>query len=440
MIKKLRLLSTLVILFLLAGRSSLIAQFAMTDENSGKFFFDAVCFKGSMDDSLQRIDAYVIIPYSSLRFEKNGEAFGAHYEMTIRVDDLKGNKIIEIPKDKKIVEKDYFITMGGSGSFDYSQNQLRLPAGNYNISAEIRDSHSGKTYRRSRKISILNFSNYPFSMSGILLVNAIEGIGEKYKITPHLSDNVGSLKEGFFLFYEIYNENDKDAVDFVYRILDKNGTMIKQSKKYRKALKKGTNQHFIKVELDEKFKQGEYLIRLFALKPSEGEEMKNTDILAIAERSFKFYHAMTGFVLQDLYLAVKQLVYACDSDEYEFIQNAPNEEEKRKRFDDFWKMKDPSPKTERNEAFEEYYGRIAIANKKFRSYTNGWKTDQGMVFIIYGAPYNVERYSSAANGVVHERWTYTDNRVFIFVDNSGFGNDFRLHTPMAVHDKYEFNY
>jgi hypothetical protein len=65
-------------------------------------------------------------------------------------------------------------------------------------------------------------------------------------------------------------------------------------------------------------------------------------------------------------------------------------------------------------------------------------TDKGMVYIIFGPPVSYERRQDYYNpNRVYERWYYSNNREFLFVDNNGFG-DFRLVEPPAVTEKYEY--
>jgi GWxTD domain-containing protein len=118
------------------------------------------------------------------------------------------------------------------------------------------------------------------------------------------------------------------------------------------------------------------------------------------------------------------------------LRKAKTTPEKEKRFIEFWKKKDPSPNTPRNELMVEYYNRIRIANERYSHYTDGWRTDMGMVFIIYGNPSNVDRHPFENQTKPYEVWDYYDiNRQFVFVDDSGFG-DYRLITP--IYDDFRF--
>ncbi|MBE2254594.1 MAG: GWxTD domain-containing protein, partial [Ignavibacteria bacterium] len=104
--------------------------------------------------------------------------------------------------------------------------------------------------------------------------------------------------------------------------------------------------------------------------------------------------------------------------------------EKEKEFIAFWKSKDPTPNTAKNEVMIDYYNRIKISNERYSTHFAGWKTDMGMVYILFGDPNNIERSPFGDNTKPYEVWDYYDiNRRFIFVDNTGFG-DYRLTEPI----------
>ena len=78
---------------------------------------------------------------------------------------------------------------------------------------------------------------------------------------------------------------------------------------------------------------------------------------------------------------------------------------------------------------EEYYSRVEYANKSYAGYMEGWRTDRGMVLIRFGPPQNIERHPFDSDNKPFEIWYYySQNREFIFVDETGFG-DYRLQYP-----------
>jgi GWxTD domain-containing protein len=99
----------------------------------------------------------------------------------------------------------------------------------------------------------------------------------------------------------------------------------------------------------------------------------------------------------------------------------------------FWKATDPVPITPENEALDNYFRRVQLANLRFQNEgIQGWLTDRGQVFITLGDPDEVLDLSSGMDrsGQRVIRWTYTPFRlVLYFTDHGGF-NRFRL-TPAS---------
>jgi GWxTD domain-containing protein len=107
----------------------------------------------------------------------------------------------------------------------------------------------------------------------------------------------------------------------------------------------------------------------------------------------------------------------------------------------FWLRRDPTPGTVENEAKEEHYRRVAYANTHFWDLQHaGWKTDRGRIYIVHGAPDEIESHSGASaykrpaserSGVVNvhasEEWRYAhiegigDDVIMEFVDRDGNG-------------------
>ena len=74
----------------------------------------------------------------------------------------------------------------------------------------------------------------------------------------------------------------------------------------------------------------------------------------------------------------------------------------------FWKMRDPTAGTPRNEYKEEHTERFNHANKYFRrsSARKGWMTDMGMIHIILGEPVSKDRFPATKDIYPCEVWYY----------------------------------
>lgn len=83
---------------------------------------------------------------------------------------------------------------------------------------------------------------------------------------------------------------------------------------------------------------------------------------------------------------IREVRYIITTEERKQYVNIPATERAEFRRD-FWRRRDPSPDTDRNEYKEIYYARVAEANRLFRSEGNeGWLTDRGRVFVLLGPP------------------------------------------------------
>ena len=99
-------------------------------------------------------------------------------------------------------------------------------------------------------------------------------------------------------------------------------------------------------------------------------------------------------VFQNLYqILIKQ--YFIDislvDDQYKTMRRS-NPEKQEELFLEFWKEKDPTPDTKRNELQDEYFSRVAYANNAFKGSTDGWRTHMGEIYIKFGRPDDIEEY------------------------------------------------
>ena len=104
----------------------------------------------------------------------------------------------------------------------------------------------------------------------------------------------------------------------------------------------------------------------------------------------------------------------------------------------FWKQRDPTPGTPRNEFEEEHRRRLEYANRIYGRSTPlpGWKTDRGRIYILLGPPKNIEQYTNVNGVYPTEIWFYLGdpdlglptafNIIFFKRDGSG---DFILYSP-----------
>ncbi len=386
-----------------------------------EFYLDALSFSSS-DSSVSRVDFYLQIPYDALQFVKDGNSFLAQYEVTINLLTLENHSIMEKLWTEEIRVTDAKITESKK-AFHTTQRYLLVTPGIYNARAQLKDGETKKVSTIIRKIIVGNYAMKAISISDIMLVNSVQTAGDKHNISPNVTGNIAENNNAFYLFYEIYNARLNDSIQVRYTISDMKGNKVVERDQF--YISKVNRSQIIA-----RFDSIPYAIGNYQITVEISSLNSKENATAVKQKAFAVRLANSPASITDIDLAIRQLRYIAKESDYDYIQEGKTGEEKRKRFEAFWKKRDPSPDTKRNEAMEEYYSRVEYANKNFSHYMEGWKTDMGMVFILFGSPNNVERHPFDIDSKPYEIWAYYDyNRSLVFVDESGFG-DYRLLTPI----------
>ncbi len=118
--------------------------------------------------------------------------------------------------------------------------------------------------------------------------------------------------------------------------------------------------------------------------------------------------------------------------EIEKYETLTNENAKRKYLTEFWKARDEDPSDDMNHYLKDYLRRIKESNLKYKALSKeGWKTDRGRVYLVYGSPSEIDRYPNQTESRPYEIWYYHDIEggvQFNFGDISGFSDYVLLHS------------
>lgn len=145
---------------------------------------------------------------------------------------------------------------------------------------------------------------------------------------------------------------------------------------------------------------------LFRIGLADGE----TEMLILPDEGIYLFQAdtvpdagFTVFRFYDGYPTVNSpeqmsypLRYLTTRKEYDRIQSQPD---RKKAVDEFWLKSGGNPERA-VQMIRKYYNGVEEANRLFTSYMEGWKTDRGMIYIIFGKPTVVYRNGDA------EQWIY----------------------------------
>lgn len=374
------------------------------------FYLDAANYKGDVEGKT-RVDIYFQIPYGNLQFVKFEDKFMAKYSITLTVyDEKKENVVVEKIWNEKIVAADFKETSSESNS-KFGFKTFQLEPNNYVLSCTLFDKDSKKDYQVEGKLEVRDFSK-ELKFSDLLFIAS----EKDSQIVLNITNTITTSDSLLSFYFEIYSDKSQE-VTVDYTIKSENESVVLRSKEVV-FVDSGTTQ--IKKQLNNsKISLGKKKIIVAALDKS-GEP-----IIGVSK---EFISKIAGFPagIIDLDEAIKQMIYIATSEEIDEILAAKNNDEKLAKFKEFWKKKDPVPATEQNKVMREYFRRVAYANKNFKHYFDGWKTDMGMIYIVLGPPDNVDRHPFDYDSRPFEVWYYYNiNRSFTFLDETGFG-DYRL--------------
>lgn len=395
-------------------------------EQGPPYSVDAISFAATTIGQ-SRIDVFIQIPYEILAFVKKDEGYVASYELTIDIHDSSGSLVGERLWTEDVKTADFEQTVS-SQAYSLVQRVFEVPPGEYTILTIMRDSETRRSQQVTRKLTVADYSSSQFCLSDIMLVSKLSVNGDKRTIVPNVSPNVGLIPDAFHIFFEVYNRLAMDSVRFVVDVLNAKKDKVMHLTQLE-GLSAGRNQVFIKIE-NSSLPIGDYTLYVLAL-PLHAADTTEEHYLATTSRAFIVRWRGLPRGIKDIDAAIEQCVYIAKDAEMSYMREATTPDEKQKRFLEFWKKRDPNPSTPRNEKMESYYARVDYANKTFKHYIEGWRTDMGMVYIIFGPPNNVDRHPFDVDAKPYEIWTYYDlNYSFVFVDHTGFG-DYRLTTPIS---------
>ena len=263
-----------------------------------------------------------------------------------------------------------------------------------------------------------------------------------YEVTPLPASVCGEKQPVLFYYSELYNlqfnpsENDLRLDEMV--INSKGQLVSTKSKKISKSIDSRVEVGMVKVH---KLPTDTYTLlvnlidssanygvssskRFFVYNPSVApiDTLQQT-VSAVLSTTFG---AMSEEEIDDLFAKSKYIASVPEQDKYNSLSTP---EAKREFLYNFWKARDENPSDDQNAFYVNYLKRIEAANARFSALgKQGWKTDRGRIYLIYGEPSEIDRYPNQTETKPYEIWRYESIEggvIFVFGDVTGF-NDYQL--------------
>lgn len=424
----------LIILF------SLLLFQASFSQSVDKFYFDcsASVYKGSEGKSIVELYYAVYQKFLKYRSTPSGDSAEAKLEVfvypkgseaplavnTYKIPSYIASASTESIKSKLVGQINYQMKFGEYKfvviASDFN-NPAIIDSTEFNLLVE--DYSSGV---KMSDIELATSINKSTDTKSIFYKNTLE-------VTPNAGGLYGKNVSELYYYLELYNlssANVSDEITFKKRVLNLNNEeQFSSFKKIKRGPESRVETGMIKIDT---MKSGPYILELSLI-----DSAKNINIVK-NKKFFLFtfsddtqssnkgqqdylkseFVTLTESDLDDLF---DKIIYIRTDEESKNYRDLKTLEEKRKYMFDFWRKRDNMPGTPQNEFKMAYFKRMNEANIKFKeSFKDGWKTDRGRMYILYGAASEVEHHAFESDTKSYEVWTYDNmqnqgsaNAVFI---------------------------
>jgi len=400
-----------------------------------RFDIDIATFRSEAEDEV-RLELYYKIYNDGLKFFKKKDKFVANYELNVVILGEDNHQITGSSVERYYRLDNYKATRNPN---DYLINLMKISVGKGKFKAvcKLIDKNTNKITTVEKEFEIVSLYKGKNDISDLEYIKEVADIdtisskfdkGEK-RIIPAVDRVFGNDIEQISFYTELYHNEDKHReTQLKFDITDHRDKKIYEDE-YELTLELPITRYIKHIPLD-KFIPGVYNVKVELAEKSGKGIAKTISEFQIAWSSKAFFSLSISF-LRATYLSCSTarsksfLIKACIDQAIwnsEIVFAMP--------FPDFWKEKDPTPGTPQNELMEKYYGRINHVNNVFTSlFKEGWRTDMGMIFIIYGEPDHIENHPFELSEKPSEIWYYYSlSRTFGFVDEIGTG-EYRLQFP-----------
>ena len=329
--------------------------------------------------------------------------------------------------------------------------RYRLDPGKYRAVMIVKDLHNPDLTKKSEmEIANLAFPRTQLTVSDIELCRSIKNAGKNsdpvmvkngFEVIPDASRLFGPPFPVIFFYVEIYNlqEGIQGGMYTVnYFVTDYDGKKVDGVRQHTRTHKiLGNNAAEVGMVNIAKLPSGTYWLyfvvsdsakehmaytrtRFYCYNPEMDAQRKEQQVASNTGRVYSIYESMAPIQIEN---ELQYIRYIATKEEKKIIKSLKDLDAKKSFLVEFWAKRDPDPDRPGNKFRDEYLERVRFANKQFSGMEEGWKTDFGRVYILYGPPTNVERFPNTMNGRAYQVWTYENlqgGAEFVFIDFGGY--------------------
>jgi GWxTD domain-containing protein len=347
------------------------------------------------------------LPYPELQWLRVPGGYSAGFEVTLAFDPDKPGPGTGDSWERKLFVTSFEQTTSFSTSV-VERRTFHLTPGRYQLRVRVRDLDSGEQSTAHERLTVPDYSSVPVAIADLELGVADSSGGFRPRATRQFGLDSDRLAARLTILDRRSGAWPR-AYDVLVRLLGENGDELLHDTRHVSLTRSGdpaivrpdsvslfVGNYSLEVELDAD-KSRWRLQRDFEVEesgPPRGREFRRM---------------------------LEPLSYIATASEIDAL-NRVAEDEQAHAWDAFWKRRDPTPDTPRNEALIEFLRRVRYAEEHFQHYGPGWRSDMGRIYIKLGPPDQTETRPATGQTPQIEVWYYNHPfRQFVFADREGFG-------------------
>lgn len=387
-----------------------------------------------------QIDIAADIVYGSLIFNEENDSLASKIAIDVQV----------LPKDESeriVNSKRYVLDIRKNDqNIVYSQDvftfqkSLNVSPGEYKINFTLTDLNSKKRITSTAETFIPDPEANLTNLTNIKLLgkNLSNDIAEWSPITTYdIPGRVDSLKFIFQVtnnnseeplvvnskllrfrsdtsFARAMHENSYSSSSISYKGIDYGKSTTIQSNQ-RKLIQQGNVLIEFKFEQQER---GNYRFEVQTNKSKDDDKLYKARDFGVKSENYPSLKSATELA--------RPMVYLMDDNEYQDLLNINNPDSLKEAIDRFW-LKNIGNKNKAKKVIAKYFQRVEEANKQFSNFQEGWKTDPGMMYILFGSPWYIDQTLDRM------QWSYA-------YDRSDPERNFLFHQPKFESALFPFNH
>jgi GWxTD domain-containing protein len=368
-------------------------------------------------DQRPALSVSITVPYQELewiRLQPPSERLGAAVELAVV---FESRRRAEVPGDaweRRIVVAD-FAASRARNAVVLEKRTIAVPPGAYRARITVRDLNAGSQATAEQKINVPDYSRVPVGFSDLEL-GVTDTTGRFIPVsTRRFGVESGRIAARAALFDRRPGAWPRRYV-LQYRIRDEDGAVVANGEQEAHVTASG-EPILVRPPRSDLF-LGAYV---FEVELAEGKSRWRV------ERSFEVDESgpPRGREFERM---LEPLAYIASPQEMDWLRSVPAEQQEQ-AWNEFWRRRDPTPETQRNELQLEFFRRVRYAEHHFQGFGPGWRSDMGRIYIKFGPPDQIESRPPSAQTAQLEIWYYNQPyRRFVFADREGFGR-FVLTSP-----------